>query len=368
MQISLQNFSSLVANMSASVQGASATVLDVTVGSVLRAILEASASVGLWLQYLILQVLSMTRLSSSTGADADSWVNDFGMSRLPATAATGVVTMASFNPSAQAAVISNGMTVRLSDGSQTFTVVNGPYVRAIGQASVDVTVQAQTAGVIGNVQAGAVNMLGTAISGIDTVSNAAPFAGGASAETDAALRARFVTYINTRAQATEQAIVYAAASVGPTISVAIQENVTATGAVLPGNVNVVVDDGSGAPPASVLTAVAAAIDPIRPVGTTITVVAPSVIEVSMSGMISVAAGIDAAPVIATATTALESFVNGLSVGQLLPYSRLMAVLYASSPLITNVTGLTVNGSSADVGGMSGTVVRCQSVSLSVALS
>ncbi len=367
MQLSLQNFSSLVSNMSASVQGASATVLDVTVGSVLRALLEASASVALWLQYLILQVLSMTRLSSSVGPDADSWVGDFGMVRLPAAASQGVVTMSSFNPSAQAAVITNGMTVRLSDGSQTFTVVNGPYVRAIGQASIDVTVRALLPGVAGNVQAGAVNILGTAISGIDTVSNASAFAGGAAAETDAGLRARFVNYINTRAQATEQAILYAAQAVGPSISVSIQENLTASGAVDPGNINVVADDGSGSPPASVLAAVAAAIDPVRPVGTTVTVTAPSVIDVTVAATLTVVGGADQAATIATAATALQTFINSLSVGQMLPFSRAIAVLYASSSSIGNVTGLTMNGATADLGGRSGTVVRCQSINLSVSL-
>ena len=74
MQLSLQNFSTLVDSMASTVQGACSSLIDLTVGSVTRAILEASASVGLWLQYLILQVLTMTRLATSIGSDADSWV------------------------------------------------------------------------------------------------------------------------------------------------------------------------------------------------------------------------------------------------------------------------------------------------------
>ena len=92
MQLSLQNFTTLVQNMSASVQGACSDLLDVTVGSVTRALLEASASVALWLQFLILQVMTMSRLATCIGADVDSWVGDFGLLRLPGTAAIGSVT------------------------------------------------------------------------------------------------------------------------------------------------------------------------------------------------------------------------------------------------------------------------------------
>ena len=43
MQLSLQNFSALVEQAAAAVQGSAAQLLDFTAGSVLRAILEANA-------------------------------------------------------------------------------------------------------------------------------------------------------------------------------------------------------------------------------------------------------------------------------------------------------------------------------------
>ena len=190
MQLSLQNFSTLVDTMAATVQGACSSLIDLTVGSVLRALLEASASVALWLQYL-LQVLTMTRLATSVGVDADSWVQDFGLDRLPATAAVGQVTLSSFNPASQAAIVPNGATVRTSDGAQSFVVVGGPYTRALGVLSVNVEVEASTPGLDGNVQSGVITTLGTAIPGIDTVFNANAFVGGTAAETDAALASPF---------------------------------------------------------------------------------------------------------------------------------------------------------------------------------
>src|ERR1700739_2986107 len=94
----LQNFATLVAGMAAAVQGACQQLLDLTVGSVLRAILEANASVALWMQWLIMLVLQTTRAATSTGPDLDSWVADFGVARLPGTAASGVVTLSRWSP------------------------------------------------------------------------------------------------------------------------------------------------------------------------------------------------------------------------------------------------------------------------------
>jgi hypothetical protein len=44
MQLALQNFSTLVQNMAAAVQSSAAQLIDLTIGSTLRAVLEANAS------------------------------------------------------------------------------------------------------------------------------------------------------------------------------------------------------------------------------------------------------------------------------------------------------------------------------------
>ena len=92
MNLSLKGFSQLIEDMGAALQSSATTLVDVSVGSVIRAIFEANASIVLWLQWLMLQVLQTTRASTSVDADLDSWMLDFGLSRLPAVASTGVVT------------------------------------------------------------------------------------------------------------------------------------------------------------------------------------------------------------------------------------------------------------------------------------
>ena len=93
MQLSLRTFNALVQSMAAAVEASATQLLDLTAGSTLRAVLEANASIGLWMQWLILQVLRTTRAATSDGADLDSWMADLTLTRLPAVAATGTVTL-----------------------------------------------------------------------------------------------------------------------------------------------------------------------------------------------------------------------------------------------------------------------------------
>ena len=375
MELSLQSFSTLVRNMSASAQASCASLTDLTAGSVTRALIEASASAALWMQYLVLQVMSMTRLATSSNTDVDSWVNDFGMARLPGTAALGTVTFTSLSPTSLSAVIPVGATVRTADGKQTFAVIIDvlnpawsvsaySYVRPVGTPSVDLPVQANTIGASGNVQANTINLLGQTVTGIDTCNNAAPFTTGVDAETDTALKARFVNYINTRARATIAAIGNAIESVQGDLTFAIQENVDSSGASRPGFFTAVVDDGTGAPLPALLATVSAAIDAVRPVGTGFAVVGPRLLPVQVALTLTVVSGADATTVAGNVQTAVAFFIDGLSVGAVLPFSRIASLAYGADPSVANVGSVTVNGGTSDVGGLATEVVRLRSVTVS----
>lgn len=358
MQLSLQNFTAMVEQMAAAVQGAASQVLDLTVGSVLRAILEANASIGLWLQWLIVEVLQTTRLATSSGTDCDSFGADFGFARLPASAAAGIVTFGRFAP-VLSAFVPVGTTVMTSDGSQSFAVTqdvsnlaysaatNG-YSLAAGIASIDLPVSALAAGAAGDVLAGTIGLLTSAIPGIDTVGNAAPMTGGIDAESDAAFKARFGNYLASLSRATVGAIEEAVVGVQQGLSVSIAENVDQTGAASLGNFVVTVDNGTGAPPASLLATVARAVDLVRPVGTRFAVQGPVVVTANVSLTLTLAPGSQAQAVIAAVNDALGLYIESLPVGASLPYSRLVQLAYDASSSVTNVTGTVLNGSTADL--------------------
>jgi hypothetical protein len=59
-------------------------------------------------------------------------------------------------------------------------------------------------------------------------------------------------------------------------------------------------------------------------------------------------GYDHGAVAAAVGSAVTGFINALPIGAPLPWSRLAQIAYDASPLVTNVTGVTLNGTSADL--------------------
>ena len=359
MQLQLQTFTALVQNTAASVQSAASQLLDLTVGSTLRAVLEANASVALWMQWLILQVLQTTRAATSSGTDLDSWMADLSLTRLPASMASGVVTFSRFTAAASA-FVPVGALVRTADGAQTFqtlapttanvafSLAQNGYLLAIGTTSLDVSVQAQAPGVIGNVQSGAVTLLATAMPGIDGVNNVAAFQNGLDAESDDAFRSRFQNFINSRSRATPLAIAYAIGNIQQGLQFTIRENVDAVGTARLGNFVVTVDDGSGTPSASLLTTIIAAIEAVRPLGSTFTVQPPTVVIADVSMTVVTTPGGTRAAAVAAVTAAISAYVNALSIGATLPISRLAQLAYAAHPDIANAGQFQINSAYADI--------------------
>ncbi len=352
MQLQLRDFASLVGNAAAAVQASSRALVDLSVGSTLRAILEANASLGLWMQWLILRVQRMTRASTSDGEDLDSWVADFALARLPAVAAVGQARFARF-AATEAAEVPAGTLVRTADAAQGFVVepdaahpawdaARGVYVLAAGVAAVTVKIRAELAGAAGNVQPGAIVLIADALAGVDTVANDLALAGGLDAESDAALRARFRDYLASRSRATPVAIGHAVASLRQGLRWHIAENAA------DGSFIVTVDDGSGAPSADLLSMAASAIEAVRPVACSFAVQPPSVSTADVAMTLAVAPGAAAPEVAARVATAIGAHLAGLKVGGVLPWSRLSQLAYDASPEVLNVTGVLLNGGTADL--------------------
>ena len=125
MTVSVQNFTQLVQNQVAVIQGTAKTLLDFTVGSILRAFVEGMAGVALFLQALALQVAALTRAATSTGSDLDSYFADFGFARLAAVGSTGTLTFSRFTTTL-AVNLPVGAVAQSFDGSQQFTVQADP--------------------------------------------------------------------------------------------------------------------------------------------------------------------------------------------------------------------------------------------------
>ena len=356
--VTTKSFTTIVSDMVTAVQGRASSLVDFAIGSVLRAFTESVASVVVWLESLILVLLTTTRASTSSGADLDSFVADFGLTRLPSQASTGQVTFARFTSTMQA-IIAVGTVVQTSDGTQQFTVIAdttqtaynaalNAYVIAAGTGSATATVQASSPGTGGNVAAGTITVIAQAVTYVDTVTNGLAFTNGANAESDQALRARFVAYIASLSKATKAAILNAVLGLGTGAACALTENYAYNGTYQPGYFYAVVDDGSGTPGSTFLSSAANAIDAVRPFTVQFSVFAPVILTANVSMTATVAAGYDPVATKATARAAVLAYIATLSMGQMLPYTRLLQVAYDASPGITNITGLTINGGTADL--------------------
>ena len=357
MQLPVITFSGVMDRMAAGLQGAAGQVIDLTIGSVLRALLEASASIVLWLQWLILGVLTTTRAATSVGPDLDSWMADYAFARLQGLSAAGIVNLARYTVGV-AATVPLGTVLLTGDGKQQFLVIEddtnpawngaGGYTLGAGATSIDVPAACSVVGVSGNVVAGAIGLLGSPITGIDTVSNAASFLGGTGTEDDFAFRSRFLLYINSRSAATNGAILNAVAAVQQGLRVVVIESVDATLSELAGSFLVVVDDGTGKPGLLLLQNVQTAVDLVRPIGTNFCVQGPIVLPVSVNVVIETSNSTTHMLVAASVQAAIVSWIASLPIGGTLAVSKIDALAHDIDPSVMSVTSSLINGFSQDI--------------------
>ncbi|MDF7789568.1 baseplate J/gp47 family protein [Pantoea ananatis] len=372
--LNVKSFSTLVSDQVAAMQARAAGLVDLAIGSILRAIVESNTGVTMWIQQLIVNLLVTTRAATCSGADLDSWMADFSFPRLSAVQAVGLVTFSRFTAASQA-LIPIGSQVTTTDATQAYSViadtinpaydpVQAGYVIKAGVSSLVVPVQANTAGLAGNAQAGTVTVIAGSIQYVDTVSNSATFASGKDAESDSDYRARFVLWIASLSKATKAAIGYALSSMQSGVTYTLTENYAYNGTPQPGYFYAVVDDGSGAPDSTFLGQAYAAIDTVRGFTVTFGVFPPAMLTANVALTVTTDPSANHSTIVAMVQSSIQKYIASLSLGQLLAYTQLVKVAYAASPLVTNVTSLTLNSGTSDLAASAQQVIRAGTVQVS----
>jgi uncharacterized phage protein gp47/JayE len=369
MSLPVKSFSEIVNDQVAIMQAAAGQPLDFSIGSVLLALVESNAGNSLWLQALVTQLLAVTRLTTSSGNDVDTFVGQFGLTRNPPVPASGNVTFSRFTTTAQAiiqaATIVNGVPV---GGALVAAVVNGvnymvmpdpsnpdynaslnAYVIQISSSSVTVPVQATTAGSVGNVFADQITIIVSVIPNVDSVTNSQPFTNGLDQESDEALKARFVLYLNSLSKATKEALEAAIQSVPGVERYKLVENVNEEDVTQLGYFYVVVDDGSGDPPGTLLTQVAAAVEAVRGFTIAYSIDPPTPFPMSFSVTVVNDGSIPDSDLQTAVENALETYITTSSFDALFPYSKIPEIVYNASPAVENLnSGYTQNGVMTDI--------------------
>jgi uncharacterized phage protein gp47/JayE len=358
MDLPTRDFTAIVRDMSTAITTSASGLIDVSVGSILRAIIEANAAIVLWVQWLVLLTLQTTRAATSTGVDLDSWMADFSFQRLPSITASGVATFSRFSGTATA-LIPVGTFVKTLDGSIGFSVVMdsinpawqasmNAYLLAIGVMSIDLPITANLPGTTGNVLANIITLLASAAPGIDSVNNQEPTTGGADAEPDTAFRNRFTNFFAARSRATLDAVGYAVSTIGQNLNYVIQENIDTSGNAKPGNMLITVDDGSGSLSGALFNSLSLAIEVVRPIGTTFSIQPPLITPVQVSLSISLPPESSIPTVQSLLQSAITQYINGRGIGSTLSVTRISQLIYQIEPLIINVSNIELNGQSADL--------------------
>lgn len=353
-----KDFNTLVSEQIAAVQGGASSLVDTTIGSILRAVVEAYSAVAMWLQGMILNLLIITRASTASGADLDSWMADYGVERIAAGFATAQVTFSRFTASQQA-VIYTGTIVQTSDSSQQYTVTADKnnanydvdldgYIIAADIQSIQVPVVAVTAGAAANVAIGGINTIGQPIPYVDSVTNEAAVTNGENEESDVEFRSRFINYISSLSKATKSAIGYAVSSYQTGITYKLFENQQYDGTERLGYFFAVVDDGTGTPSSELIDTISNRIEAVRGFTINFSVFAPVIQYANISMTITTASGYTHAAIVTIVDAALTNYVNSLGLGNDLNYTSLAGVAYGASPAVTNVSSVMLNSGTADI--------------------
>ena len=125
-----------------------------------------------------------------------------------------------------------------------------------------------------------------------------------------------------------------------------------------------VDDGSGYPPAALLTDVSSAVEAVRPIGSRYAVTGPSVVPVAVEMTVVTSNALTKPVVVAAITAAVQTWIASLPIAGLLAVSKLEALAHGSDPTVVSVVSATINGTSADVAAPVSGVIIASSVTVS----
>ena len=164
--------------------------LDTATGSVTRKILDAVAE-SISEAYIDQHLLTYSYdIDSKTEGDLDAFVALFGLSRIPAKRAVGTVTFSRSGAADKIIAIPVNFQVTTAGSPPVALQTITAAVMNVGEMSVNVPVQAVTAGPNGNVPPGSLYPL-QPLENIATAVNPAALTGGAAQETDSELRERW---------------------------------------------------------------------------------------------------------------------------------------------------------------------------------
>lgn len=358
MPLPIRTDKELLSSQVTAMQSAAGSILDFSVGSDYRAIIESNMGNSLWLQALISSLLSVTRLLTCSGVDVDTFVGDFGLKRRPGTSSFGLATF-SRNTTGTVVYIPvgtkvlsrvNGITysVQKDTTNTNWDIVHESYVLNLSIYAIDVPIKADSVGVITNCLANQITTISGVLPGVDAVTNAQPFVNGTNQQSDQSLKDEFILYLASLSRAVKQAIQYAVSIVPGVVRYKVVENKTILGATQLGFFYVVIDDGSGAASSDLLGNVSVSVEAYRGLTIQYAVYDPVPFPISITAHVFNENLNDETEIHDKVVAALENYITAQKFDALFAYSRVPSIIYGADNRITDVTSYTLNGGILDI--------------------
>ncbi len=344
MAFQIKSFASIAASMINWMKANQSTVTDFNDGSVVRTMLEASATE--------IDELYQQMFNGLTEAIPTATYQSFNFSLLPAVPASGNVTVTIAAQSSDV-LISAGTGFSIVGGATTYTSSADVTILA-GSTTATILVTASSAGALGNIASNQAFTMTPSPPGFGSATNLAPFTNGSDLETEAQRQARFQAYIAALARGTISAIEYGLVSQTIIYTAGVQTEKVATASIIEpyvtdntqpvGLIDAYIHNGVGGTSSALVTLGQQVVNgyydssgnPVpgwKAAGVVCNVIAATEVTVTMTGTMTVAAGYDKPTLITEAQQALSAYTLGLPIGA-------SFILAEATALVMGLTGIT----------------------------
>lgn len=299
----------------------------------------ASAALELAQAYIELDMVIQLGFAQTTyGQYLDMRAAEHGLTRKPATKATGQVTITG----TQGTVIPAGSLFATGAGIQ-FQTTTEVSINETGQVTANI--EAVEVGASGNVPARAINTIPVAIPGVTAVTNTNPTTGGTDEESDADLLARLLEKVRNPATS---------GNVAHFKQWALEVAGVGDAKVFPlwngnGTVKVVIIDGNKQPAsAELVQAVADYIEEVRPICYAVTVVSATALNINVSATLTLDPAYMLTQVQPTIEAAITEYLKSIAFQQdYVSYAKIGSLIL-DTPGVLDYTNLTVNSGTGNV--------------------
>lgn len=258
---------------------------------------------------------------TAVGEELDKHAQLRGVSRRQASRATGTVRFFAGEERTAAAVIPEGTVCMTAEGGRFLTTRAGTV--PVGEAWLDLPVEAAEAGSAGNVPAGRIVYLAVPPEGITACANPEALTNGQDTEDDETLRERVLATYRRLANGANAAFYEQAA---------MSFDGVAAVTVLPrnrgvGTVDIVAAARGGMPDQTLLDALQDYFDGVREIAVDVQVTAPAAVSVTLTVTLTTAEGYEFETVSQAVTRAVEGWFTGQRLGRPVLQAELTALVF-----------------------------------------